>query len=140
MTETLIPKPDATVWAAQAQGHTVLPGSDDPVAVPSGQAVTLHQIIVDALSPDAAIYRFRYLAPAIARDGGTMNFDTSIDDMQHLCDTFALPRLTTPLPGKLEVVISFADMAVPFGETNPEATQFFVAFNIKDGLCILEPF
>ncbi len=140
MTETLIPKPDTTLWTAQAQSRTVLPGSDEAIVVPSGQGVTLHDVIVDAPSPDAAIYRFRYLAPAIARDGGTVTFDASIDDMQHLCDTYALPRLTAPLPAKLEVIISFADMAVPFGETNPEATQFFVAFNIKDGLCILEPF
>jgi hypothetical protein len=140
MTETLIPKPDTTLWAVQTQGRTVLPGSDDPVAVPSGQALTLHEVIVDAPSPDTAIYRFRYLAPAIARDSGTMTFDTSIDDMQHLCDTYALPRLTAPLPEKLEVIVSFADIPVPFGETNPDATQFVVAFHIEDGRCILEPF
>jgi Family of unknown function (DUF6497) len=140
MTDSLTPQPDTTLWAAQTQARTILPGSDEPVVVPSGQGVTLHEVIVDAPSPDAAIYRFRYLTPAIARNGGTMSFDTSIDDMQHLCDTHALPRLTAPLPAKTEVIISFADIAVPFGETNPDATQFFVAFNIKDGLCILEPF
>jgi Family of unknown function (DUF6497) len=140
MTETLIPKPDTTLWTAQSQGHTVLPGSDQAIVVPSGQGVTLHDVIVDAPSPDTAIYRFRYLAPAIARDGGTMNFETSIADMQHLCESYALPRLTAPLPAKLEVIISFADLPVPFGETNPQATQFFVAFTIKDSLCILEPF
>jgi Family of unknown function (DUF6497) len=140
MTETLIPKPDTTLWTAQAQGRTVLPGSDEAIVVPSGQGVMLHDVIVDAPSPGTAIYRFRYLAPAIARDGGTMNFETSIADMQHLCESYALPRLTAPLPAKLEVIISFADLPVPFGETNPQATQFFVAFTIKDGLCILEPF
>jgi hypothetical protein len=140
MTETLDPNSDTTLWTVQTKGRTILPGNADPVAVPSGQALTLHEIIVDTPSPNSAIYRFRYLAPAIARDGGTMTFDTSIDDMQHICDTYALPRLTAPLPEKLEVVISFADMPVPFGETNPDATQFFVGFQIKDGLCILEPF
>lgn len=69
-----------------------------------------------------------------------MDFEASIGDMQHLCDTYARHIMAAPLPASVQVIISFADMPVPFGETNPEVTQFFVAFSLKDGLCMLEPF
>ena len=140
MTETLIPAPDTAVWPAQAQGRVVTPGEGTALVVPSGQGVTLQEVIFDMPSPDAAIYRFRYLAPAIARTGGTMDFEASIGDMQHLCDTYARQNMAAPLPASVQVIISFADMPVPFGETNPEVTQFFVAFTFEDGLCILEPY
>ena len=140
MTETLIPAIDTTLWLAQAQSRAVTPGDGTVLAVPSGQGVTVHDVILDMPSPDAAIYRFRFLAPAISRAGGAMTFETSIGDMQHLCETYALQNMAAPLPASVQVIISFADMPVPFGETNPEATQFFMAFSLKDGLCILEPF
>ena len=140
MTDTQINLQDSRLWAVQTPGRVILPGNDTPLLVPSGQAVRLHEVIVDSQSPDAAIFRFRYLAPAIARNGGTMDFEASINDMQGLCNAHALSRLTTPLPPNVQVIISFADVAVPFGETNPDATQFFMAFDIKDGQCILEPF
>lgn len=132
MTDILIP--------AQTQGRTILPGSDDAFVVPSGQAVTLHEVIVDQPSADMAIYRFRYLTPAIAREGGTMSFEASIADMQHLCDSYAMQQIMPPMPMATQVIIAFSDVALPFGETNPDATQFFMAFEIKDGLCVLEPF
>lgn len=116
------------------------PALADGLVVPSGQPVILQETIIDQPTADAAIYRFRYLAPAIARSTGTMGFEASIADMQHLCDTEALQNMAAPLPATVQVIISFADMPVPFGETNPDVTQFFVAFSIKDGLCTLEPF
>lgn len=140
MTETFTHTPDATVWAAQAQGRVITPGNGAALNVPSGQGVTLHETIFDMPAPDAAVYRFRFLAPAITRSGGTMDFAASIADMQHLCDTYALKSMAALLPAKVQVVISFADMPLPFGETNPEVTQFFVAFSVKDGKCHLEPF
>jgi Family of unknown function (DUF6497) len=132
MTDRLIP--------AQTDGRVTLPGSDEAFVVPSGQAVQLHEVIVDQPSPAAAIYRFRFLAPAIARGGGTMDFEASIADMQHLCDSYALLQIRPPMPAAAQVIIAFSDMMLPFGETNPEATQFFVAFSIVDGRCVLEPF
>lgn len=133
-------QPDTSVWTAQTEGRVILPGNDAMVVVPSGQAMTLQDVIIDTPSPTAAIYRFRYLAPAIARNGGTMNFQTSIDDMQALCDGYALKQLAPPLPVSVQIVVSLADREMPFGETDPEATQFFMSFQIKDGQCILEPF
>ena len=125
---------------AQAQGRVTLPGSDAAFVVPSGQAVTLHEVIVDQPTEDIAIYRFRFLTPAIARNGGTMDFETSIGDMKQLCDSYAVAQIMPPMPEATQVIIAFADMALPFGETNPDATQFFMAFKIEDGVCVLEPY
>ena len=140
MTETLISRPGGKLWSAQDSGRVVTPGDAMALRVPSGQGVMLQETIMDSPSPDAVIYRFRYLAPAIARAGGTMNFAASIGDMQHLCEKHVLPNIAVPFPASLQVIVSFADMPLPFGETNPEVTQFFVAYRVKDGLCILEPF
>lgn len=132
MTDSLTP--------AQIKGRTILAGSDQSFTVPSGQAVTLNEVIVDQPTPDNATYRFRFLAPAIARTGGTMTFETSIADMQYLCDSYAVQTLTAPLPASLQLIIAFSDMVFPFGDTNPEATQFFVAFSLQDGRCVMDPF
>ena len=145
MADTLIPDTlplgaDAQLWAAQTEGRVTLPGSDDAFAVPSGQGVTLQEVIVDQPSAGTAIYRFRFLAPAIARKGGTMDFEASIGDMQQLCDGYAVQQIMAPMPTATQVIIAFSDMALPFGETNPKATQFFIAFSIVDSLCVLEPY
>lgn len=134
------PSMDATFWSAQVQDRVTTPGDHVALTVPSGQGVALQDLIVDRPAPDAAIYRFRFVAPAIARAGGTMDFETSVGDMQHLCETYALKELTAPLPASVQVIISFADMPVPFGVSNQEVTQFFVEFSVKDGVCVLEPF
>ena len=132
MTDVLFPMQD--------QGRVTLPGSDAPFAVPSSQVVTLQEVIVDAASGDLAIYRFRFLAPAIAKAGGTMDFEASIADMQHLCDSYAVAQIMPPMPAASQIIIAFSDIALPFGETNPDATQFFMAFKIENGLCVLEPY
>ncbi len=140
MTDDVISAQGARRWTVQTQGRVILPGDSEIVAVPSGQDVTLTEVILDQPSPDAATYRFRFLAPAIARLTGTKDFAASVGDMQHLCDTYALHRLAKPLPATLQVIIAFSDIELPFGETNPEATQFFVAFSVRGSQCILEPF
>lgn len=110
------------------------------VAVPSGQSVTLLDVIRDAPGPDGPALRFRFLAPAIARDGGTVDFDTAISDMLHLCQSYVAPRLAEFGTAPGQVIISLSDVAVPFGAAAPEATQFFESFRIADGDCIWEPF
>ena len=132
MTDSLAP--------VQTQGRITLPGRDEAFVVPSGQTVTLHEVILDQPSPDLATYRFRYLAPAIARSGGSMSFEASIGDMQQLCDSYAVAQLTMPLPRAVQVIIALSDVALPFGETNSAATQFFMAFTVKDGVCVLDPY
>ena len=110
------------------------------IAVPSGQAISFLDVVTDAPGPDGLTARFRFLAPAIAREGGSVDFDTAAADMLHLCQSFALPLLDPSAPPPSQIVISLSDRLVPFGEAAPEATQFFEAYRIEDGRCIWEAF
>lgn len=114
-----------------------LPGA---IAVPSGQPVSHLDTIEAAPGPEGATIRFRFLAPEIARGGGTVTPEMAQADMAHLCESFALPRLPEAGPAPAQIVISLADRPVPFGEADPEATQFFEAFGIRDHSCHWEAF
>lgn len=110
------------------------PLAAEAITAPSGQTLTLQEILTD--SPPGVL-RLRFVAPAITRDGGTIDAETALADMAALCDGFALPRLAGgALPA--EIIISLADRALDFGATAPEATQYFAAFTIADGACIPE--
>lgn len=116
----------------------LLVGDDTPLPVPSGQVVTLLDVIGDAPGPAGATLRFRFLAPQIARTGGRIGFEQAAADMQALCDSFALPRLAELGPRPSQIIISFSDIPVPFGATMPEATQYIEAFSVRDNACIWE--
>ena len=130
----------AQVWQANGTGGQVTPGDDLAIAVPSGQVVTLQETIWNAPGPEGLVTRFRFVAPAIARDGGTVDFETASADILHLCQNFALDRVVQSGPVPVQVIVSLADQVVPFGEAAPEATQFFEAFRIENGSCIWEAF
>ena len=103
------------------------------LAVPSGQVVTLIDTIQGATGPEGLTLRFRFLAPAITREGGTISAEQAQADM-------ALPRVPQSGPAIQQVIISLSDRPVLFGEADTEATQYFEAFSIADGTCIWEPF
>lgn len=112
----------------------------DPITLPSGQSVTLIEVINTIAGTDGLAARFRFLAPAITRNGGTVDAETAGADMDWLCQSYALPRISNIGPRPLQIVISLSDMNVPFGETHAEATQFFNSYSIKDGVCSWEMF
>ncbi len=116
------------------------PAPDALIAVPSGQAVRFLDVIRSEPGPEGLTLRFRFVAPDIAREGGTVDADAAHADMLALCTDYALPRLPTPGPVPSQVIIVLADREVPFGETLPEATQYFEAYSLSDGTCIWEPF
>lgn len=123
-----------TLLAGPAMAQGLIP-------VPSGQPVTLQDVIWNEPGPAGLTARFRFVAPEIAQDGGSIDFDTAVEDMDHLCNTYALPRtqtITGPRPA--QVVISLADRPVDFGVMAPEATQFFEAYRIENGACVWEAF
>lgn len=105
--------------------------------VPSGQPITLHEVLVDDVNGESWL-RFRFIAPRIARAVGEITFAEAGADMEHLCGAVAVPYLAEYALESDLVVISLADQETEFGETNPEATQFFEAFRIKDDACIWE--
>jgi len=110
------------------------------ISLPSGQVVTLLDVITNVPGSDGLASRFRFLAPAIARAGGTVDADTASTDMDWVCTNFALGHISNIGPQPGQVIISFSDMDVPFGESHPEATQFFNAYSIANGTCIWDMF
>ncbi len=112
----------------------------DVLTLPSGQKAVLIEALTNIPGSDGLAVRYRFLAPAIARDTGTIDADTAGTDMDWLCNTYALPRLPLNGPQPAEIIISMSDLNVPFGEDHPEATQFFNSYSIEDGKCHWEIF
>ncbi|OED50294.1 hypothetical protein AB838_02830 [Rhodobacteraceae bacterium (ex Bugula neritina AB1)] len=114
----------------------------EPVPVPSGQTVTLAEVLLDDAPGQSGETwaRFRFLAPQIARATGTVGYDLAAPDMDHLCGALALPYLAEHGLTAARVVISLSDRMVPFGVQDPEATQFFEAYRPEGAACIWEAF
>ncbi|TGD64751.1 acetolactate synthase [Tabrizicola sp. WMC-M-20] len=110
------------------------------IPVPSGQPVVLQDVIWNAPGPEGLAVRFRFVAPQIARDSGSVAYEVAAGDIVHLCQAYALPRLADFGPQPTQIIISLSNMALPFGESAPEATQFFESFSHQDGHCIWEMF
>jgi hypothetical protein len=108
--------------------------------VPSGQLVVLQDIIWNSIGPEGPLARFRFLAPAIARDGGTVGFETASADLLHLCQSVVLTELAQRGAMPARVSVSMGDRAVVFGDSDPEATQYFEMFQIDGDTCIWEAF
>ncbi len=115
------------------------PVAAQQMQVPSGQPVTLSEVLIDE-QPGEIWVRFRFIAPEIARDGGAVSYDIAAPDMDHLCETLALPYLQEYALNPTRVVISLSDREVPFGAPTPEATQFFEAYRPETTRCIWEEF
>ncbi len=107
--------------------------------VPSGQAIDLQEVLIDDTS-GTNMLRFRFLAPAIAREGGTMSYIDSAPDIEDLCARIVIPYIAEYALSPKVVVISLADRAVEFGQPDADATQFFDAFRIENDTCIWEAF
>lgn len=125
---------------AQDDGQRIEPGQGETIPVPSGQEITLLDVIWNVPGPVGMATRFRFLAPGIARSGGSVGFDLAQADMLDLCQNFALPRVSGSVPTPSQIIISLSDRAVPFGQSDAEATQFFEAYAIEDDACIWEVF
>lgn len=108
--------------------------------VPSGQDITLLEVVMDDTGPQGLTARFRFLAPAISRDGGTIGFDVASLDMEALCRSVAIPALAKSGGAPAQVIIALSDRPVPFGESDPEATQYFEAYKLVGDDCIWEAF
>lgn len=109
----------------------------DPVPVPSGQGVELLELIKD---PDGLTWRFRFVAPAIARDTGMIDQQTALEDIHALCETYVAPLLLDAPEDPDQIVISMADRATVFGEAAPDVTQYFEAYRVEATDCMLESF
>lgn len=117
----------------------LLPPAAQAQTVPSGQPVTLTEVLQDTVG-DEAWLRFRFVAPQIARDAGTISYEQAEPDFAHLCDSVARPYLTEYTLNPDVIVITLMDRLVTFGTPDPEATQFIEAFRIADDACVWDEF
>ncbi|GHG99864.1 DUF6497 family protein [Pseudodonghicola xiamenensis] len=104
------------------------------VAVPSGRQIALQEVLLDD-TPGALWARFRFLAPDLAAAPARAG-----EDLDVLCREVALPYLSSHDLSPARVVVSLADRAVPFGESDPEATQVFEAYRLEKTGCVWEGF
>lgn len=109
----------------------------EPIPVPSGQDVRLIEVIRDTQGPEGLTLRYRFLAPAIAAD---VDFDAAAQDMQALCENYALPRVPQTGPMPSQIIISLSAENLPFGEDSPDAVQYFEGYTLEDGHCMLSLF
>lgn len=103
------------------------------IVAPSGLVVQIHDVVVE----QDGLVRLRFLAPALAEGA---DFARIEGDFPWLCTGQALPALAANGVEAQQIVISVMDRPVPFGTLDPDAIQFFEAFRIADGDCILEVF
>jgi hypothetical protein len=121
---------------AAAGGCEEAAPSGDTIPVPSGREVRLIEVITSVPGPEGATARFRFLLPGLTE----ADIAASADDMQALCDTYALGRIDGMVPAPQQIIISLAGATVPFGEPAPDVVQFFEAFRPEDGTCVLAAF
>ncbi len=114
------------------------PAAAEQIAVPSGQRVTLIEVITDAPGSAGDTHRYRFLAPGIARANPTVTREEIFADIGHLCSAFVIPALEDSDSTPNQIIISLSDQPVDFGAANPEITQFFEAYAIQDAACIWE--
>ena len=114
--------------------------AEEGIAVPSGQPVQFLEVIRDARGPAGLTYRFRFVAPEIAKGDGLVDFETAAADMDALCQEFALDRVSGIGPKPAQIIISLASEETVFGDAAPEVTQYFEAYRVEDGTCIWEGF
>lgn len=116
------------------------PAGADALSVPSGQRVEFVELIKDAAGNAEVTWRFRFLAPQIARDGGSVPADSAAADIDALCASFVVPHLAEAGQVPDQVIISLSDRITEFGIATPDATQFFEAYRIDGQNCIWEGF
>ncbi len=118
---------------------TATAGAEASLPVPSGQKIHLNDVLLDE-NPGELWVRFRFVAPRIGSLAGQIGYDVAAIDMDHLCASLAIPYVTLHDLKPSRVVISLADRVVSFGDSNPEATQFFEAYRLENARCIWEEF
>lgn len=104
------------------------------INLPSGRPVSFLDIVTDTAGAAGATARFRFI------DATLKTGEDRSEDMQVLCDTYALGRIDGMVPAPRQIVIALADRELPHGEAHPEAVQFFEAYGVQDGSCIWEIF
>lgn len=114
-------------------------GASEMVALPSGQEVTLYEVIVEA-GEKGDIYHLRFLKPSIADTDLLAELQANEADMAYLCQVYALPEIAMAGGLAEKIVVSFSDKPSPFGLANPEVTQIYESYRVENKTCQWEEF
>ncbi|MEM7642768.1 MAG: DUF6497 family protein [Pseudomonadota bacterium] len=106
--------------------------------VPSGQPIVLWQVLWERVEGQGTQAVLRFIAPEIAREGGSVGFEAANADMDWLCATHGLALSDLPTAQSDSVVITLMDRPVPRGTSDPQATQFFGTYLVEGGECLPE--
>lgn len=123
-------------FAAFAGTGGITAGEEDVLTLPSGLEVHLQEMLWDRPG-GGLVYRFRFVAAEFTGDGP---FGAVMTDLEYLCTQFALPKLANIGPQPSQIIISLADKPSEFGVYDPDVTQVFEAYGVKNGTCIWEVF
>ena len=107
---------------------------------PSGQALVLWEVVWERVSGGDTQAVLRFIAPAVARDGGGVDAAAAQVDLDWLCATHAAPLVALPAAHSDSVVVTLMDRPVPRGVADPEATQYFGLYRIEGGDCLPQDF
>lgn len=106
------------------------------IVAPSRLKARMFDVIRSSPGAQGLTIRFRFVAP----DLPSIGVDEALSDMEWLCETHAITRLSNIGPAPAQVVISLSDRPLPFGEADPQSTQYFDAFTVDGEECRWEPF
>ncbi|MEO1139090.1 MAG: DUF6497 family protein [Pseudomonadota bacterium] len=109
---------------------------EERLVLPSGIEAYLQEALRDYVG-DGLVYRFRFVSGAFT---GTETFETQSQDLEFLCNSFAVSQLSGAGAVPSRVVISLADQPSEFGQFDPDIIQIFESFSLQDGACIWEMF
>lgn len=129
----------ALVWAGQPGTAQETAPPPRPLHLASGLAATLIEAFLEPQADLPEVWlRARFLAPGIA--GGAVGFEDVGADLMQLCREQVLPGLAARGEKAEVAVVSLSAAPIAFGQTSPDVTQYFEAYRIADGDCILEGF
>jgi hypothetical protein len=121
-----------------SSAHADLSARDlDVITVPSGQPVTFFESMLDRPTTGLTA-RFRFVAPELPQTLTVMSYEELEADLAYLCDTYALPRIASPVPSM--IVISMSEREIVFGSVEPDVAQVFEAYRPADTVCEWEAF
>jgi hypothetical protein len=107
------------------------------LTVPSGQPVAFFESVLDRPGTGLTA-RFRFVAPELSQKLVELSYEQLEADMSYLCDTYALPRIATPVPSI--IVISLSQRETVFGSVEPDVAQVFEAYRPAGTTCEWEAF
>jgi hypothetical protein len=115
------------------------PGPGATVAAPSGQMLTLEEVLSeqDPWSEDVLVV-VRLLAPAIAQ--GVPDDADLRADMDWACLTWGVPAAAALASNPDRVVVEMMAAPVPRGEATPGIRRFFETYSLEGATCIWELF